>query len=1417
MYRACVALLLFLACCAPVQAQSASDLIGKVFGLPGERQSSRRVFLSELDPQQTMRLQKALSALGYLNGHIDGEAGPGTWDAVATWARDRGWKPPSTLRAAHLEALEAEASSVEEAPSGTSSPATAKDGSLISRVQSGLAQLGYLKTTPSGILDQETRQAVSDWAHERGWAAPETIREAHAEFIEKEIGERQAGAVSGSSNKAPDPVLTAEMDSFSRLADEIAPEPELTAFWQEQQNFDRPGGDIRHGLMDAALSGISQADCASACLATKDCNTYTFNRNGNVCFLKGGGGELVPFNGAVTAVLAGQTLKLMPPPTRGPLPVSSSDVSWQDTSSLAEYQEGLRERARSLGASCQAEEASLEKLSDDMTWQLDRPAAIAGQPVSLTWKGNTLKERIPVWLVVSSPDKVRFAGRGHIALGPDAPNPFGIKAGAGKTRSLVSLASRGAGVSGKIDIIPLEAGKANVTIELVAYLRSCNREVTLKSDASKLEITPAPAEIVLNTVEGRASLAHQIAVKKFSRTIFLNQHRFLLLDADTGSEIVERAGSKLQVSPTHRFIAVEQGGRIEIVDLVDGRTATHVDLGELFWGLGDSFVFSTTSPWATVSLASTFSDGLQILGQMTGPSCCGADPETTRIGIDIENAVFSILGRLGYRIGALQNQHYALVSDAQGGYSSEGGSDETVNLQLLQSIGMLSPVSLANGFDVPGGFRSTAKWEDWNASYDGGYRTRPFAETLNIFERVGLQAREVADLYSGTLEDGGNSRPVDQILEEQLARLSLKILPMQKGEQMVAPLADPRLTTAYNTSARLEASAEAMNRLQADAKAAGWKTSWSQPEDYEEGLPDCEHVVVDGEVVGGKAILPRDVVEVWRVGSGETAAWIARADCAAGATYGSLRAYAGYYAIDFSGPMPRSGRAFVSETGFLFENAIHHYWYENAFEIKANADFILSVFPGKGSIALIDRKARQFAWIGEGLPNGDLLLDAWLTDDRRHVIQLNTDGGFYVHSLERDARPLLTGRIVDDEIAVWTPDFHYDATAEAASLIDLKFPGHPAQYSLDRFGPARRVSGLAHLVLQGTWTGDEKPAVFTPPPNLSGNITLSRDLTGEAAGLITARLNFDTTEVARIAVYQDGQLSHSITGNELADTIEFKRLKDARWISLVAYTQDGLSSLPVSEDLGPVKAGRAVSRLLAIGINTYSDPALPSLNYALRDAGQIIAALTATDLSHQPFELVEGPKDRAATPSAILAAAKKLTEGLERGDHAVVFLAGHGLRDTDGSFYVATSQTDPARLDETALSFEKLQAVLKGTPASVTLLLDACHSGAAGGSSSASNDDLANGFSEAGSNVTVVAAAKGRQLSIGRRETGGLFTNALVNVIGQERHKHDRDGNGRIEASELYRGVKAKVVEATGGSQTPWITKSRVVGDYAIF
>ncbi|MGO8048363.1 hypothetical protein ACC713_36770, partial [Rhizobium johnstonii] len=71
--------------------------------------------------------------------------------------------------------------------------------------------------------------------------------------------------------------------------------------------------------------------------------------------------------------------------------------------------------------------------------------------------------------------------------------------------------------------------------------------------------------------------------------------------------------------------------------------------------------------------------------------------------------------------------------------------------------------------------------------------------------------------------------------------------------------------------------------------------------------------------------------------------------------------------------------ALQAEGAFFFENNAHSLWYQHAFRIKANDDLLLTYAPGNGVITVRDRETQKFLWIGENLPNGDLLVDAWLT------------------------------------------------------------------------------------------------------------------------------------------------------------------------------------------------------------------------------------------------------------------------------------------------------------------------------------------------------------------------------------------------------------------------------------------------------
>jgi hypothetical protein len=152
--------------------------------------------------------------------------------------------------------------------------------------------------------------------------------------------------------------------------------------------------------------------------------------------------------------------------------------------------------------------------------------------------------------------------------------------------------------------------------------------------------------------------------------------------------------------------------------------------------------------------------------------------------------------------------------------------------------------------------------------------------------------------------------------------------------------------------------------------------------------------------------------------------------------------------------------------------------------------------------------------VWRNLPSGGLLQDAYLTEDHRHVVQVNSDGGLHVHRIS-DGKTVLHGRIVEDEIAVWTDDFHFDATAEAAAAIDLRFPGLDGQFSLDRFATTRRVPGLAAMALAGEVPRAPAPPV---PPMLEAKIAAVGDEVELSATL-------DPKHPAEvIEIYQDGVL-----------------------------------------------------------------------------------------------------------------------------------------------------------------------------------------------------------------------------------------------------------------------------------------------------
>jgi uncharacterized caspase-like protein len=147
-----------------------------------------------------------------------------------------------------------------------------------------------------------------------------------------------------------------------------------------------------------------------------------------------------------------------------------------------------------------------------------------------------------------------------------------------------------------------------------------------------------------------------------------------------------------------------------------------------------------------------------------------------------------------------------------------------------------------------------------------------------------------------------------------------------------------------------------------------------------------------------------------------------------------------------------------------------------------------------------------------------------------------------------------------------------------------------------------------------------------------------------------------------------------------------------------------------------------------------------------------------------------------ATVDNIIEALDALS-GISANDVAVIFMAGHGVRAKDGTFYFLTSTGSFEEPEKAGVSWTLLGNYLEKIKSRVILLLDACHSGSIVTETIVPNDELAQQFfSGEHGGVMVFSASKGRQFSLESPDIGGgfgIFTYALTQSLGPRAREAD--------------------------------------------
>lgn len=462
----------------------------------------------------------------------------------------------------------------------------------------------------------------------------------------------------------------------------------------------------------------------------------------------------------------------------------------------------------------------------------------------------------------------------------------------------------------------------------------------------------------------------------------------------------------------------------------------------------------------------------------------------------------------------------------------------------------------------------------------------------------------------------------------------------------------------------------------------------------------------------------------------------------------------------------------------------------------------------------------------------------------------------------RDGELLLSALVMPDGWLLWTPTGHYDASHGVESrigwLVDRAEGPLPDFFTVGRFrdqfhrpdvidrvvetadaGLAVRQADAARAgVAPGLVASAPAPAspptpaalasspaaidqIMAPvdlptPPVLApleslrlegraGPVTLRFGLrAGRATGALRVEARLDGRLVEPLSVrlptsldgQQPGELSLDV-GNEIHVVQLVARAGELA--SEPVLFQVDRSGVRLLEPTGPTGTLFVVS----IGVSKYADPGI-RLQLPAKDAVDFVEAMKRQ--SGHLYQTVEARVllDAKATRPAIETAMRWLEDHVKAGDLGVVFLAGHGINDLDGSYHFVPYEFDFARAAATAVPgrvFSDALARLRGRP---LLFLDTCYAGAViqvMGGREVQTARFANALSAPENSVMVFASSTGKQESFERSDWGnGAFTKVLVQGL---------DGGARLPSTpavttrSLSPFVHDGVSRLTKGLQSP--------------
>jgi WD40 repeat protein len=453
----------------------------------------------------------------------------------------------------------------------------------------------------------------------------------------------------------------------------------------------------------------------------------------------------------------------------------------------------------------------------------------------------------------------------------------------------------------------------------------------------------------------------------------------------------------------------------------------------------------------------------------------------------------------------------------------------------------------------------------------------------------------------------------------------------------------------------------------------------------------------------------------------------------------------------------------------------------------------------------------------------DSVTSVAISPDGRQVLSGSADGSIRVWNTRSGKKVVSLYHFSNEEWLVTVPDGYYNSSPEGGPLLYWVFHNGLETFTFEQFESFFKRPDIVKARISGNAkVGTPGPSMTSPPRIDSPDHMAFKEINTKTYRLVLTVSALEEVKTLRVFVNGKPTLEVPVNAKKKKLSLDVPLFSGGNRITAVAYDEKGFSSNPKYVDVICKHAGLAKPNLyvFAIGISNYPRLAASwQLEFAHTDAKALIEALKNQEgklFDEVRYNFLSNEKATVQTINDVLDA----LSGIDENDLAVIFMAGHGVKAQDSTFYFLTSDGNFEEPQRGGLSWTVLGEHLARIKARVILLLDACHSGSIVTETVVPNDELAQQFFTGGrGGIMVFSASKGRQYSLESPDIGsgfGIFTYAVTQSLGPKAREADTNNDGFVEFMELVDYVSTYVNKETKGEQTPWLSRKELFGDLPV-